>query len=511
MFQTIRKLYLINLLTPKGLFFFIGSILSEGVNLMALLRFSAKLYPDRIAIHEKEGTSTYSKLFGDSKNLAVLLRFRYNLHEFSKVALICRNHLVIIQSIFALSRLGVNVYLLNIEMSTSQFKKIIGEKEFDLIIYDEEKSADFKEIDSQKCILSYHNVFPSINNIVKSEEFIESKLSKYKAGKIVILTSGTTGEYKTAGRKPSVTNFVNPIIAFLTKIHMDKYRSVYIATPIYHGSGLGALIVFTLLGIEQYILNRYVTEDSCSLIRANKIESVILVPLMIQRMLKNDKSALGSLKCILSGSATLNADLAQHTLLQLGDVLYNLYGTSEAGFSILATPDDLKKYPTTIGKPINGVSIKIVDENKQELKFGNVGMLCLKSSWVVDSEKNLWVPTGDLGYVGKDGYVFLCGRSDNMIVSGGENVYPEILELALTKNELIESASVIGIPDVEFGQRLKAFVVLKEDSNLTEDLILEWLSDKVARYQIPAQIRILDSLPISSTGKIDKNKLSCLD
>jgi len=130
---------------------------------------------------------------------------------------------------------------------------------------------------------------------------------------------------------------------------------------------------------------------------------------------------------------------------------------------------------------------------------------------VGNSKSNYWVPTGDLGYIERAGYVFLKGRRDNMIVSGGENVYPEELEEVLMRNESIECASVIGISDEEFGQRLKAFIVLKEKSVLTEDMVLTWLQNKVARYQMPAQVKIVDALPTFSTGKVDKKQLSNLE
>jgi len=382
---------------------------------------------------------------------------------------------------------------------------------FALIIYDIEKVDDILGINDQKCILSYHENLPSINGLLKNKEATNVKLGRHKSGKIVVLTGGTTGEFKSASRKPSLINFINPFFALLTDINIDRYHSIYISTPIYHGFGLASLIVSTLLGSEQFIIRKYKTEEACKLIRENKIEAVILVPLMLQRMLKHDKNALDSLKSILSGGAPLESNLVRYTLQQLGDVLYNLYGTSEAGFSILAKPKDLRIYPTTIGKPIRGVSIRIVNKNQQEAKQGTVGMICIKSNWVMDSKSNRWVPTGDLGYIEKDGFVFLRGRSDSMIISGGENVYPEELEEVLMQNELIESCAVIGISDVEFGQRLKAFVVLKEKSDLTEDKILKWLLDKVARYQIPAQIRIIDLLPMSSTGKIDKKQLLRLE
>ncbi|MEM6755251.1 MAG: fatty acid--CoA ligase family protein, partial [Cyanobacteria bacterium P01_C01_bin.38] len=215
--------------------------------------------------------------------------------------------------------------------------------------------------------------------------------------------------------------------------------------------------------------------------------------------------SLSSVRRILSGGAALNQALASATLEQLGLVLFNLYGTSEAGFCILATPELLSKKPASIGQPVWGVSTLIANNAREKDSSGKIGQLLIRSAW--STRKQSWVETGDLAYQDAEGDLFLCGRVDDMVVSGGENVYPIELENILIQHPDIESVAVVGIPDEVFGQRLKAVVVLKPDAMLTLSELQGWLKPRVARYQMPAIIEWSDALPYTTLGKIDKQAL----
>ena len=316
----------------------------------------------------------------------------------------------------------------------------------------------------------------------------------------MVLTGGTTGKFKSAGRKQSITDFLNPLVALLEKMQLHQYKTVYIPTPIYHGYGLAALTVALLLGKEMYFTHGFDTHEACALIKKNKIEVVTLVPIMLTRMLNENPLALQSLQRVLSGGAALSPGLITTTANHLGPRLYNLYGTTEAGFCVLGTPEDLSNHPTTIGKPIKGVKIRI--RSNQE-----IGMLEVKSKWVMKSRKNRWVETGDLATMDAKNRIYLKGRSDSMIVSGGENVYPKDLEDALSLHESIETAAVIGVPDAEFGSRLKAFVCVKHHQKMSETEVKQWLKSKIARYQMPVSIEFLERMPLTSLGKINKKVL----
>jgi acyl-CoA synthetase (AMP-forming)/AMP-acid ligase II len=185
--------------------------------------------------------------------------------------------------------------------------------------------------------------------------------------------------------------------------------------------------------------------------------------------------------------------------------LFNLYGTSEAGFCIMGTPDSLSRKPESIGKPVRGVHARIVNESDQEVGEKRVGRLCIRSAWT--TSRRSWIETGDVAYRDGEGDIFLCGRVDDMIVSGGENVYPIELENVLLQHPDVDSAAVVGIPDAEFGQRLKAVVVPKRAASLDPSALLDWLKSRVARYQMPAVIEFREELPYTAVGKPNKKSL----
>ena len=501
------KIHRGKILSPRSLYFLTEAIITQGLNLMAILHFASKIYPDNPAVNDPENTTSFKQLYEDSIKLAMLLKQKYQLEPHQPVALICRNHIQFLISMFAFFRLGVDVYLLNIEMSKEQINQVVSKNKFQLIVCDDEIENYIKTIVKETQILSVKSSFHSVTGLLQTSEMIFKKLKRPPRGKMVVLTAGTTGEFKTAGRKPPIGRSVIPLISMLTLIKINHYKSVYIATPLCHSYGLSALIVSIFLGKETYILPKFNTLEACRMIKDNHIEAIILVPLMLWRLLACDSEALKILKCIISGGAPLDANLSAVVLDRCGDILYNFYGTTEVGFSILATPVDLRKHPSTIGRKIIGASIMIQDKDGSRVKPGKPGMIAIKSKWGMLRQNNKWIRTGDMGYINPDGYIFILGRSDNMIVSGGENVYPEELERVLLKNPLVENVAVIGIADKEFGQRLKAFVVPNKDVYLTEDMIMNWLQNKVAKYQLPAVIMIVDMLPMSSAGKIDKKTL----
>jgi acyl-CoA synthetase (AMP-forming)/AMP-acid ligase II len=188
-------------------------------------------------------------------------------------------------------------------------------------------------------------------------------------------------------------------------------------------------------------------------------------------------------------------------------VLYNLYGTSEAGLCTIATPQDLTRYPHTIGRKIWGSRLKIINERLEEAEDGQVGQFCFRNRWSMRTGGRSWIETGDLGYRNEKGYYFLSGRTDSMIVSAGENVYPLEVEQVLLGHPQVEDAAVIGIPDEDFGQRLKAFILPAPHAEIAEEELLEWLRPRLARYQMPKEISVVNHLPYTSLGKLNKKEL----
>lgn len=509
MLKLIRKLTKIGLLTPAGLFYFAAALASEGINLMTLLRYAARRNGRKLALTDEQENLSYEDLYRRSRRLASVLQTDFHLQPGQKAAFLCRSHAQLISAVFGVSRLGVNVYLLNPEMTAGQFASLHARHSFDFLVYDPDVCETIDEAAWQNnSLVTCHQTLPSIESLSKKDGSLTPvKIKRAFSGEIIVLTGGTTGTPKTARRKPSVFNFLNPFFELLTKLNLDAYQSVYIATPAYHGFGIAAIFIGLILGERMFLLPRFNAEKACGLISKNKIEAVTLVPLMLQRMLDHDPAALASLECIISGGAPLNPALAGEALDLMGDKLFNLYGTSEAGFSVIATPADLRRRPDTIGRKIAGVKLSILNGENKPVKDGTIGRICIKSSWTTQTAAT-WVETGDLGYQDEAGYLYLCGRSDEMIVSGGENVYPVELENVLHKHPEIRQAAVVGVPDEDFGQRLKAFIVPAPESHLTRSEVFDWLKSRVARFQMPVAIEFLEELPVTSIGKINKKSLS---
>jgi fatty-acyl-CoA synthase len=506
--KLVNVLYKMKLLSPLGLFKLFAAIYTYGINVMSLLKITKETYSNKIALVDDYETISYQQLLTESEQLSIILAKNYLLRSNQKVGFLCRNHASFVKSIYAVSRLGADIYLLNTEMSHSLLKQLVERHNFDILIYDFELSYKIEQMDYKNVkIMSYHECLPAINNLVIKNVADKVNLPRASMSKIILLTGGTTGKSKEVAHKPSLFQYLNPFVGLLTKLNLLKFNTAYIATPIYHGYGIAILFLFMALGKKIVITKGFDARKACTLIREHKVEVVTVVPLMINKMLKNNPEDLRSLSCIASGSAVLNPKLVDEVFSQLGEVIYNLYGTSEAGLIAIATPEDLKYSSKTIGKKINGVRLNVLDSKKEQVEVGSIGQLCIMNSWSLRNRKTNWIETGDLAYRDHKGCYFLSGRTDDMVVSAGVNVYPIELEQILINHPQIDDVAVIGISDEEFGQRLKVFVNPVKNVDLTKEELYEWLRPRVARFQVPKDIVFVDHMPYTPLGKLDKKQL----
>ncbi len=487
-------LFKLKILTPSGLYRFISALQKYGLNLMILLTFVKK--GNKIAIVDDVYTITYKQLRTQIEGIAIALKQTFKLQSGKKVGFFCENHRTFIQALFACSLLGVDLYLLNAKMNKNQLKQLLREYELDLLIYDTQYFNLIKT-DSLTKVPTSHPIFHQVTQKTKTRK---CKFSQWSVSKLFLLTGGTTGKPKKIAHKPSISAYIGPFFSVLQKLRLVNYQTIYIATPLYHGYGLATLFAALALGKKIIICKKFDAENACRLIAKQQVEVVIAVPFIVQQLIHTKPEKLSSLRCIASGSAELRPKLVSEVFQKLGPILYNLYGTTEAGLSIIATPQDLLKNRRTIGKPISGVSLQILDDKKNNVPPYKVGQLCVKKG-------GQWIETGDLAYQDEEGYYFLCGRTDDMIISGGINVYPLELEHVLVTHPKIEHVAVIGVKDERFGERLHAFVQLKQETNVTKVELMDWLKSKTAPYQRPKEITFLADMPHTHIGKIDKKQL----
>lgn len=501
-------LYKMRMLTPSGLYRLIAAFCRYGMNLMTLLKVAEKAYGDKVALVDDQETLSYRQLWDQSARLSTVLKQHYGFTGGSKVGFLCRNHASLVKSMFAASLAGSDMYLLHTAMSIGQFNQFVADHDLDFLVHDAE-FAPFVEQSSyaKGRLLSYHDHLPAINNLYQPFVYEKQKRQRTSSGRIMLMTSGTTGKPKKVVHRPSLFTYLPPFLALLTRLRLMRRHTVYIATPMHHGYGFSILMLFIALGKKAVVTSRFDAANACELIQKHQVDVISVVPLMIDKMLKHHAESMKSLACIASGGAELSPRLAAEVFSQLGDVLYNLYGTSEAGLAVIATPQDLKYSAKTIGKKIKNVRLYVLDDNKNRRGAGEIGHFCVKKSGSRRNGKGAWVETGDVGCRDERGYYFLCGRTDDLVVSAGENVYPLELEQILIHHPTVADVAVIGIRDERFGQRLKAIVQPVQNAELTQEMLMEWLRPKVARYQLPKEIVFVDQIPYTHLGKRDKKQL----
>ncbi len=242
---------------------------------------------------------------------------------------------------------------------------------------------------------------------------------------------------------------------------------------------------------------------------------------MMQRILELpketlDKYDLPNLRVTAASGSALPGELATKWMDTFGDNLYNLYGSTEVAWATIATPEDLRAAPGTAGRPPRGTAVRIVDANGNDVEPGKTGRVFVANEMAFEGYtggggKDVLdglLSSGDVGHFDSEGRLFIDGREDEMIVSGGENVFPREVEDLLSDHEEIKEVAVIGVDDEQFGQRLKAFVVPNAGAELTDDDVKDYVKSNLARYKVPREVEFLDSLPRNATGKILKRELA---
>ena len=488
-------LYRLHIISPKGLFVWAKSLISEGISLMALLRFVACFYPQRCAVIDDCQSLTYRELYNRTRQLAQILHTKYHLQPKTRVALIGRNSLTLTILLHALSRLGIHTTLLSTDLGTEQITAALQKRHYQLFIYDEE----LKQVPIETPCTAVTT--ETLNNILlhKTSLTKKRKLPKiWRGGEITIHSGGTSGNFKSIARRPSVTSFLPPLLALLHNIRIYEYKSVLISLPFYHGFGLSTLIISLLMGKKVCLQKRFDAIKTLEIIQREQIEVMPIVPAMLSRFwqIENAKEKMKSLRCLISGGDKLPKSLIDMTHQQIGEVLFNLYGTSEAGFFMLANPKELAYFKeTTLGKPIQGVDCKVKDCNRQ-----GIGTLWVRSRWAMRGLRNQWQNTGDLVSQNSEGYFFHHGRADRMVVCGGENVQPEHIEQVLLSHPMIVAARAFNVPDPNFGNVIHTEIECTPKATLTEATLLDWLRPQLSRAEMPHSIRF-KTIEMLSTGK----------
>ncbi len=482
----------------------------------------AARYPSAPAIVDERGTLSFEAVDRRTNALARGLA-AHGIGEGQAVAIMCRNHRGFVEASVACSKLGANALYLNTAFAAPQVTEVVRREDPAAIVYDQEFAPTVEEACAgRRAFAAWTDDGPpaphaSLEDVIAAGD--DSPLAPPSApGRVVILTSGTTGAPKGANR--ASPSSLGPAASLLSRIPLQAREPTMIAAPLFHAWGFAHLILGTALASTLILRRRFDPLDTLRTVSEHRATALVVVPVMLQRILELDAEVVrrydtSSLRVIASSGSALPGPLAERVMDTFGEKLYNLYGSTEVAWATIATPEELRAAPGTAGRPPRGTVVRILDSDWHELPRGRSGRIFVGNELLFEGytggEDKLrcgsLMSTGDLGHFDAEGRLFVDGRDDDMIVSGGENVFPSEVENLLAGVPGVREVAVVGVPDAEFGERLRAYVALEDGASLSEDELKGHVRSSLATFKVPREIVFVDALPRNATGKVVKREL----
>ncbi|MFT3660423.1 MAG: AMP-binding protein [Gordonia sp. (in: high G+C Gram-positive bacteria)] len=499
-----------------------------GATPAVLLGLSAARHPDRVAVIDEWGPVTYRDLLDTSSSVSAHLR-RVGCGRGGSVGILCRNHRGFLVALAAAAQTGADIVSINTEVPPQQLDALLTRHRPDVLVHDREFAEAIGVSGwSGIAILADPDADSDTGAAVDSLWSIHRDPPRpvppsRMPGRFVLLTSGTTGLAKGVPRKISLWAVLQLAATGVSHVDLRAGDVAYVGPPFFHGFGLlGSLGVITVGGTV-VCRRRFDAEQMLDDMRRHRVNVLIAVPVMLQRLVAvpdlAEKAKGLRLRVALTGAAPITTATVRAFRQRFGDVLVNGYGSTEAGIVSIASPEDLAKAPNTAGRPGLGVSIRIVDAHDRPVPPGTGGRIVVRGPLDYDgytpdraaapTAKRIvdgHVDTGDLGHLDDDGLLFIDGRGDDMVVSGGENVFPREVEDALTAHPEISDAVVLGVDDDEYGQVLNAYLV--SERKLADDEIKEHLRSRLERYKVPKAFIRIDAVPRNAAGKVLRGELA---
>ncbi|MEU8341928.1 Acyl-CoA synthetase (AMP-forming)/AMP-acid ligase II [Actinomadura meyerae] len=471
--------------------------------------------PGVVAIVDDAGELTYGELDARTDRLAAALG-RFN--DSPRVAVLCRNHRGMVETLAACSKRGSDLVLLNTGMSTDQLVTVLRQQRVEVVIADAEFAAFIAAVPKTVHVITAGGPGSELENAIATAPSAPVD-PPAKAGRTIVLSSGTTGSPKGADRhsRPGLS----PLTSILSRIPYRVHERMFIEAPLFHTWGYAMLQIAISLRATIVLRSRFDPAQTLRTIDATGATALVAVPVMLQRVMDLPEPArreydTSSLRIAAVSGSALPATLATAFMDAFGDVLYNLYGSTEASWVTIATPADLRAAPDTAGTPPPGTKVAILDDEGRPVPPCATGRIfaaneLLFAGYTGGGTKEMrdgLMSLGDVGHLDTEGRLFVHGRDDDMIVSGGENVFPGAIEEVLEKLPQVREVAVVGVPDEEFGQRAAAFLVLREGAELDADAVRAHVREHLARFAVPRDVHFLDALPRNATGKILRRSLT---
>jgi fatty-acyl-CoA synthase len=490
----------------------------------AAIEIAAIRHGDRAGLVDELGSLTFAQLHSRSSALACALRER-GVREGDCVGILCRNHRGFIDATFAAAKLGTRILYLNTDFAGPQLQAVCEREGVSLLVHD----AEYEELVS--AIEPRHGRLLGWSEDAGAGDTVQELIARHagqvppppgQPAAVVLLTSGTTGTPKGAPRHQGRS--LHPIGALLSKVPYRGGESTYVAAPMFHGLGFTQMALAMILGSTVIVQRRFEPRHVLDAVARERPTALVVVPVMLARIVSALESqpgrwGTGSLRIVFASGSQLEAELVRRTQRTIGDKLYNFYGSTEVAWATFATPEDLRAAPGCAGRAPFGTILALFDDRGRRVQgTGRVGRIFVGNGFQFDGytgggNKEMLeglMSTGDVGHLDSGGRLFIDGRDDDMIVSGGENLFPGEVEELLITHAAIDEAAVIGVDDEEFGKRLAAFVVTAPGRTISEDDVKELVRQNLARYKVPRDVHFVDELPRNTAGKVLKRSLRAL-
>ncbi|MCV7299251.1 bile acid CoA ligase [Mycobacterium barrassiae] len=520
--QTLWRARLVAPMRPDRYLRMGAAVRRAGMTATVGFAIAAQRCPDRPGLIDERGTLTWRELDDRCDALAAALQ---EMGPPKTIAVMCRNHRGFIEALVGSNRVGSDVLLLNTSFAGPALAEVVEREGADVVIYDEEFTAIVDRAlegrpDTTRILgwTDRSDLPLTVDNLIEGHHGQRPKPSERKSD-IILLTSGTTGTPKGAKRSAG-SGGTGDLKAVLDRTPWRAEEPIVIVAPMFHAWGFSQLLFAALLACPIVTRRKFDPEATLDLIDRYQATGLAVVPVMFDRIMDlpdevRNRYSAKSLRFATASGSRMRPDVVIKFMDQFGDVIYNNYNATEAGMIATATPQDLRAAPDTAGKPADGTEIRIYDDTFNEVPAGETGRIFVRSGTLFDgytsgNTKDFhdgFMSSGDVGYLDAAGRLFVVGRDDEMIVSGGENVYPIEVEKTLAAHDDVAEAAVLGVDDEQYGQRLVAFVVLEAGASTTPEELKQHVRENLANYKVPREITVLDELPRGSTGKILRNEL----
>jgi fatty-acyl-CoA synthase len=488
-------------------------VLGRGPSLAILSQINGLAQPDTAALHDRAGSLSWRELDHRANRLASALH-RMGVSGGDTVATLLRNGREQVETVLACQRLAVAVAPLNTWAKQRELAYALERANPAVLVFDPRHFGQARRAVGRAQLLAVGEPYEDALRVAPAIPPFPLSFDRAEP-RIVIHTSGTTGKPKAAARSAASAG-ARSLVGLLGVVPYRSSDVILCPVPLFHSFGLLTVSMATLLGATLVLPERFDAKETLALIERHAATAVSLVPVMIQRILSLPKRARGahdlsSVRIVLASGSAMSPEMRAEAAELFGDVLYDLYGSTEAGWVAIASPEDMAADPKTVGRPVEGVEVAVLDDEGHELPPGEVGSLHVKSDALFEGYvsgedvpgRDGYLSIGDLGWIDDEGRLFVEGRSDEMVVVGGENVYPVEVEEVIDRLDGVRGVAVVGIPDEEFGQVLAAFVEGSVDPERVKDACRRDL----ASFKVPKVVRVVDGLPRTDTGKVRKQDL----